>query len=282
MQKTIKKDIFIEGIGVHSGTRSSILLRPSKEDSGIVIKNKFFPDHPFPVGQGLPEPAMHATVICDPQKKWFLSTVEHLLCAIIGIGIDNIEIEVDGIEIPILDGSSLPFVQAIKKVGFLEQDAKKRFLTPKKKISFQEKNKFIEITPATEDVSVSFDYSVEFEHPLVQASKLECTLSSDFFEKEIAPARTFGFLHQLPFLRKHGLAKGTTLGNTVVVGEETFMNSRRFDDEFIRHKLLDLIGDLALLGKPIAGKIKAHRTGHNLNRLVVKHFLENRNDWKIL
>lgn len=278
-QKTIKKEIHLEGIGVHSGLRSTVTLRPADPNTGIIITNKKIPNEAIVLGTCLPEQAMHATVI--KSKTWAISTIEHLLAAISGLEIDNVSIEIDGIEVPILDGSALPFLQALENVGIEEQNVKKTFLTPKHKIKFEEDGRFIEITPA-QDPSLIFDYTVDFEHPLIEGNELKGTLTKAYFCKEIAPARTFGFLEQLPFLRKHGLAKGTTLGNTVVVGDNIFLNSRRFSNEFIRHKLLDLVGDLALLGKNLAGTIKAHKTGHSFNRKVIEHFLQNKEKWTTL
>jgi UDP-3-O-[3-hydroxymyristoyl] N-acetylglucosamine deacetylase len=190
---------------------------------------------------------------------------------------------VSGLEIPILDGSALFFVNRIKEVGLHEQSAKKTFLTPKKTLVFEDKDhdRILKIVPARDTV-LTFDYVADFEHPLLSKGELQGTMSLDFFITHIAAARTFGFLEQLPFLRRHGLAKGTTLGNTVVIGEEEFLNDKRFEDEFVRHKFLDLVGDLALLGKNLAGSIIAQKTGHNFNRLVVKHYVENPEEWCLI
>ena len=291
-QKTISRDISIEGVGVHTGKHSVVKIHPATPDSGIIILNKFLPDEPIHVGKIIPEQTMHATVL--KSKSWGVSTIEHLIAAIVGLEIDNVLIEISGIEaqrieIPIIDGSALPFVQAIKKVGIKEQEKQKKFITPKKPIFFEENNRFLQIepqakpaTPDPKNLFLKIDYSVEFEHPLVKNKSFSETISPDFFSTQIAPARTFGFLEQLPILRKHGLANGATLGNTVVVGEDSFLNTLRFEDEFIRHKILDLIGDLGLLGKNLVGTIKAHKTGHNFNRLVIEHFINRPEEWQIL
>lgn len=280
-QKTIKRKIFLEGVGVHTGERSTVTLIPSNANSGIVFQNKELPDDAIKIGSVVPEHAMHATVLKG--QRWAVSTIEHLMAAIHGLEIDNLLIEIDGFELPILDGSSLPFVQAIQATGLVEQDQPKLFLTPKKKLRLQEDDRFIEILPASPDnTNLNLKYSVSFKHPLVRDTSITGTLTPHFFTREIAPARTFGFLEQLPLLRKHGLAKGTTLGNTVVVGEESFLNSRRFTNEFIRHKLLDLIGDLALLGKALAGAVIAHKTGHSFTRKVIAHYVQNPDDFKYI
>lgn len=281
VQKTIKEKFSIEGIGVHSGEHAIINIKPAKQNSGIVIKNILFPDEPMKIGTIRPQQAMHATVLKN--KSWAVSTIEHLMAAIFGLEIDNLLIEIKGFEVPILDGSALPFVQAITNIGITNQEEKKVFITPKKIINLKNGDRSLQITPAKKNnLELKIDYSVEFEHPLVKSNSWSTTITPDFFSNEISPARTFGFLEQLPALRKHGLAKGATLGNTVVVGEDIFLNTLRFENEFIRHKVLDLIGDLSLLGKNLAGTIKAHKTGHNFNRLVIEHFLDNPDSWDYL
>ena len=287
-QKTIKNEICFEGLGVHFGTKSKVILKPSSQDAGIVFVNPKFPLNKIELGKIIPELAMHASVI--KHENLMISTVEHLMAAISSFGIDNLVIEVHGLEVPILDGSAAPFVYEIEKTGILEQCVKKTFLTPKEKISFEDKEgRSIEVLPAafsdtsnSYDTNLYFEYLADFQHPLVGKDSLAGVLDSEYFSCHIAAARTFGFLEQLPFLRRHGLAKGTTLGNTVVIGEEEFINNKRFENEFVRHKLLDLFGDLALLGKNLAGSIKAKKTGHSFNRLIVQHFVEHPEKWKLV
>ena len=279
-QQTIQQEIALEGVGVHSGSKSTITIKPALADHGIVIHNPQFPDSDIIIGTIVPISAMHATVLRT--QTWGISTVEHVLAALSALGIDNVILSVDAQEIPILDGSALPFVQALHTTGIVLQDVPKHYLTPKEKLTFKDDDgRLIEIIPArTGDCSLTFDYQSDFAHPLLKSAKISGMLTPVFFEKEIAPARTFGFLEQLDMLRKHSLAQGTTLGNTVVIGQDSYLNERRFDDEFVRHKLLDLIGDLALLGKPLAGTVIARKTGHAFNRLVVEHYLNNPDQWK--
>ena len=287
-QKTLKKEIELVGVGVHLGLPSRIILKPASINSGIIFINPKFLNEKIEIGKIIPESAIHASVL--KSKSWMVSTVEHLMAAISCLGIDNLIIEIEGIEVPILDGSALTFVDKINSVGLLEQEAEKYFLTPIEVIKFEdEKGRLIELTPAKTlkdskkyDTSLHFDYFADFDHPLVGKGNIKGNLSVDYFIKELAAARTFGFLEQLPYLRRHGLAKGTTLGNTVVIGEEEFLNEQRCKDEFIKHKVLDLFGDLALLGKNLAGTIKASKTGHNFNRLVVKHYIENPKKWMLV
>jgi len=285
-QKTLKKDLIFRGIGVHFGIESSIILKPAPADYGICFVDSNDSQKNIKIGTVVPQEAMHATVLNN--ADFVISTVEHLMAAIITLNIDNLKILIDGPEIPILDGSALPFVDLILQNGLQEQDQEKKFLTPLNNLKIEgDQERVIEIIPAIEDKingrydkNFYFDYTTDFSHPLVGKSRLEGVLSQEYFIQNIAPARTFGFLDQLPFLRRHGLAKGTTLGNTVVLCKEEFLNETRFHDEFSRHKLLDLIGDLALLGKKLAGRVKAQKTGHNFNRLIVKHYIENPELWK--
>jgi UDP-3-O-[3-hydroxymyristoyl] N-acetylglucosamine deacetylase len=205
------------------------------------------------------------------------------------VGLDNILIEIDGFEVPILDGSALPFAQVILDAGLQEQSVIKKYVTSRQVLRFEDSktDRFIEIVPAIQASDRSFacelkiDYSADFNHKLIGASNFNCVLTQDFFIKEIAPARTFGFLEQLPMIRKHGLAKGTSLGNTVVLSNEGFLNEPRFEDECIRHKVLDLIGDLGLLGLQLIGQVKACKTGHNFNREVVASFISNPEKWQV-
>ncbi|MCK4651325.1 UDP-3-O-[3-hydroxymyristoyl] N-acetylglucosamine deacetylase [Candidatus Babeliales bacterium] len=288
-QRTLNNKICFEGVGVHLGLSSSIILNPAPADSGIIFVNSKFPKEKIKIGNIIPQVAMHASVI--KSENWMLSTVEHLMATINAFGIDNLLIEVDGFEIPILDGSALSFAYEIECVGLKEQDNPKKFLTPKKVLEFkdQKDDRYIKIIPArffndinSYDTNLYFDYLADFAHPLVRQNRLHGIMSADYFIENIAPARTFGFLEQLPFLRRHGLAKGTTLGNTVVIGEEEFLNDRRFKDEFVRHKFLDLIGDLALLGKNLIGTVNAKKTGHNFNRLVIEHYINNPDMWMLI
>jgi UDP-3-O-[3-hydroxymyristoyl] N-acetylglucosamine deacetylase len=219
-----------------------------------------------------------------------ISTLEHLMACISALFLDNLIIEIEGIEVPIFDGSALCFLDSFLKIGIEEQAESKNFLTPCEEIEFKDSSgRLICLSPAkfcdnlnSFDTNLYFDYLADFNHPLLGKSSLSGIFSENFFVQEIAPARTFGFLEQLPVLRRHGLAKGTNLGNTVVIGEEEFLNERRFEDEFVRHKLLDLIGDLALLGKNLAGTIKAQKTGHSFNRLVVHHYVNNPDKWRLI
>jgi UDP-3-O-[3-hydroxymyristoyl] N-acetylglucosamine deacetylase len=287
-QCTLKQEVIFDGIGVHSGQLAKIVLKPAAHDFGIVFTNPAFPDAVFKIGTVIPEVAMQATVLKN--GIWALSTTEHLLAAIGATGLDNVLIEVYGFEIPIMDGSAAPFVQGILDSGFQVQDVPKKYITPKEKLRFEDKaGRFIEIYPAqnnclaqAKSTDLHISYTADFANKLVGNSQFECLLTSEFFAQNIAPARTFGFLEQLPQMRKLGIAKGTSLGNTVVLSNEGFLNETRFEDECVRHKVLDLIGDLSLLGLSLAGKVIAAKTGHSFNREVVVHYISKPDQWLVI
>ncbi len=286
-QTTLKKEIFFEGIGVHSGTPSSFILKPAAADQGIVIVDAKDKTKSFKIGHVVPEVAMHATVI--DYQGWRLSTIEHLMAALGFLDVDNAIIEIDGNEVPILDGSALPFVQGIQQVGLQELNEIKSYITPKNTLLFEGDGKTLVIEPAKHTVNPSgrdtklhITYKAHFDHPLIGARVFQHKVDKDTFIKELAPARTFGFLSQLPFLRKHGLSQGASLGNTVVIGEEELLNDPRFEDEWVRHKVLDLLGDLTLLGLRLAGSVRAEKTGHSFNRKVIEHFVNHPDEWEVI
>jgi UDP-3-O-[3-hydroxymyristoyl] N-acetylglucosamine deacetylase len=329
LQKTLKQKVKFSGLGVHSGASSGLTLIPAPANTGIVFCNEAQPAQRFRVGTVIPEVAMHATVI--KTREWYVSTIEHLMAALRMLDVDNVIIEMQGNEVPILDGSALPFVQGLLDTEFQEQDAPRKFITPQETLRFaDDKGRVIEILPVRGDPSIrclgaslrangkqenhppilnnsreanlsvrgecfmssankmyrtmnsfSISYTADFNHPLVGAQTFSADLSADFFAEQIAPARTFGFLEQLPFLRQHKLAQGSSLSNTVVIGQE-LLNDLRFPDECVRHKVLDLIGDLGLLPYRLLGTVTAAKTSHNFNRLVAEHCYQHPELWKIV
>ena len=282
MQHTLSQALTFAGIGVHNGKDCSATLKPAPANTGIVLCSTTTPEV-ITIGTIVPQAAMHATVL--QQGSWKVSTIEHILAALAGLGVDNAIVELSGDEAPIMDGSSAVFVEKILESGLEAQDAKRLYVTPTEVLSFDdtERNSRIEIHPAKDcDTALHIEYEADFDMPGIEASKITCTLDGDFFAKEIAPARTFGFYEQLPYLQKHGLAQGASLENTLVLKDGKYVNEPRFSDECVRHKLLDLIGDLSLLGKPLAGKVIARRTGHSFNRLVVEHKLLHPEQWQTI
>ena len=281
MQHTLTQEITFTGIGVHNGQDCSVTLKPAEVNTGIEIQRPGMSET-IKIGTIVPQVAMHATVLL--QGSWKVSTIEHIMAALSGLSVDNAIIELSGDEAPILDGSSTVFAKKIQESGIVAQDAARQYVTPTEVLTFEdtERNSLIEIHPAAAgDTSLHIEYEADFDMPGIEASKITCTLNRDFFAKEIAPARTFGFYEQLPYLQKHGLAQGASLDNTLVIKDGKYVNEPRFSDECVRHKLLDLIGDLYLLGKPLAGKVIARRTGHSFNRLGVEHKLAHPSKWQV-
>jgi UDP-3-O-[3-hydroxymyristoyl] N-acetylglucosamine deacetylase len=287
-QKTLKNKIIFSGIGVHSGKPGRVTVYPAVANTGLVLRAASCPDKAIKVGTFVPEVAMHATVV--KADGWAISTIEHLMASLWMMGVDNAVVEFEGYEVPILDGSALPFVQAIQDAGLEVLDQKRRFLTPKAPLTLADgKGRSVIITPpasvvatgivtAAEAEHLMVDYTADFNHPLAGKPIFQAAVTTDLFVREIAPARTFGFLEQLPFLRQHKLAQGTCLGNTVVIGQEV-LNELRFADEPVRHKVLDLLGDMSLIGNRLVGAVTASKTSHSFNRMVVEHLVQHPDQW---
>jgi UDP-3-O-[3-hydroxymyristoyl] N-acetylglucosamine deacetylase len=261
-QHTIKKTVSLEGVGLHSGKPVHVTLSPAPADSGIV----------FRVGSerisAAPESVVdshYATTIGRNGTR--VQTVEHLMAAAAGLGIDNLEVHVDGAEIPAMDGSAKPFVALLTAAGRAQQAARRRPIDIPHPIRVGTNGRFIHIEPAS---TLRISYTLDNDHPAIGTQVLSWTPTEESFVEEYAPARTYGFLKDLGAMRKHGLALGGSLDNAIVVGKRGTLNGLRYRDEFVRHKILDLIGDLALLGRPIHGHVVARNAGHGLNfELVV-------------
>jgi UDP-3-O-[3-hydroxymyristoyl] N-acetylglucosamine deacetylase len=281
LQKTLKEPIVLAGIGIHTGALSQVTLLPAAEGTGIVFVSESNTSSRIKVGTVVPEVAMHATVL--KYDNWRVSTVEHLMAAVSAAGLTNLEIIVRGAEIPILDGSALLFWQSIKNAGIVDQKVQAVVIRPKSEI-FLSDDKGRQLLVLPHDATgqgLILEYAADFRQAMLGGATFEGQLTAGFFEQEIAPARTFGFLEQLPMLRFYGLAKGTSLGNSVVFGD-SLMNEMRFTNECVRHKVLDLIGDMALLGVSLQARVKAHKTSHDFNRLLVEHYLRNPSCWEFV
>lgn len=283
-QKTIKKMISLSGIGVHSGLPATITCYPASGNTGIRFYHTKHNNHPLIIGTIIPEQAQHATVIKN--AHWNLSTIEHLLAALAGVGIDNIDIVINGNEIPIFDGSAAPFVYAFYQSGTMVQAYKKKYIRPKEPIIIQDtQGRLLSVAPIDLEAlhkPLSINYTADFFHPAFASQQFSCTLSEKEFTQSVAPARTFGFLEQLPFLRQKNLAHGSSLGNTVVLSGENILTKMRYENECIRHKVLDLFGDITLLGLPLKAKIEARKTSHDFNRALIENYLTQSNNWDII
>jgi UDP-3-O-[3-hydroxymyristoyl] N-acetylglucosamine deacetylase len=269
-QRTLKSLVSASGVGLHTGRKVRITLRPAPPDTGIVFRRTDL-EVPvdIPARAELVGEARLASTLVQGEVK--VHTVEHLMSALGGLGIDNAYVDLDAPELPIMDGSASPFVLLIQQAGIEEQPAPKRFFRVTRRVEVREADKWARLDPY-EGFSLAF--SIEFRHPVIERSTQSVTV--DFAEtsylKEIARARTFGFMHEVEDLRDSGLALGGGLDNAVVLDEYRVLNSDglRFADEFIRHKLLDAIGDLYLIGRPLLGAFSAHKSGHALNDRLVR------------
>lgn len=275
-QNTIASPLHFSGIGVHTGQHATVCITPAPIDTGIVFQVAGYEDTPFRLGAAVPPSAPHATLLAT--SSWRLSTIEHLVAALWGLGIDNVVVTVDGPEVPIMDGSALPFLLALEQVGVQPQQAPRRYLavTERRVWHDEQRQGRIEIEPpALGQQHLDIIYEGK-EHSLA------LTVTEDVFGIDIAPARTCGFLSQLPMLRAAGLANGSTTGNTIVLHDNAFLNTPRFYDEPMRHKILDLIGDLMLLGLPLRGTVRACNTGHSFNRQVIADYINKPAGWVVL
>ncbi|NQY36939.1 MAG: UDP-3-O-acyl-N-acetylglucosamine deacetylase [Alteromonadaceae bacterium] len=280
-QRTIKESVSAIGVGLHKGEKVQITLRPAPANTGIVFRRVDL--DPVVDIKATPE-AVGETTLCtclvnDQGVK--ISTVEHLLAAVAGLAIDNLVIDVDSPEIPIMDGSALPFVYLIQSVGIETLNVAKRFLRIKKTIRVEEGDKWAELKPY-EGFRVNF--AIEFDHPVIAntCQTMSIDLSSCSFIKEISRARTFGFMKDIEFLRSHNLALGGSLENAIVLDEYRMLNSDdlRYDDEFVKHKILDAIGDLYMGSASILGELNAFKSGHAINNKLLREVFKRTDAWE--
>jgi UDP-3-O-[3-hydroxymyristoyl] N-acetylglucosamine deacetylase len=277
-QRTIKNEVTFEGIGLHTGKHARVTLKPASRDSGITFirsdKNTVIKAH---VGSVI-DTAFATTIGRDGAK---IRTVEHIMAALAGLGIDNIVVDVNGPEIPILDGSSTELISVVLKAGIAKQGKKRPYLRIKRPIIFDDGSSKVAALPYE---GRRITYSIFFNHYGFGEQRLSLEIDEETFAREIAPARTFGFLKDIEYLRINGLAKGGSLDNAIVLGENGVLNSSglRFKDEFVRHKVLDSIGDLAILGFPIYGHIIANKSGHSANIKFLKKLLSFPEAWDLI
>jgi UDP-3-O-[3-hydroxymyristoyl] N-acetylglucosamine deacetylase len=280
-QRTLKSLVRAKGVGLHTGQMVSIALRPAQPDTGIVFRRV---DLATPVDIPARADLVGETRLssCLVHQDVKVYTVEHLMSALAGMGVDNAYVDLDGPEVPIMDGSAAPFALLIQQAGLEEQAAPKRFLRVKRALEVREGDKWARLEPY-EGLRLSF--SIVFNHPVID--KTSQSVSVDFAEtsylKEIARARTFGFMHDVERLREDGLALGGGLDNALVLDEYRLLNADglRFADEFIRHKVLDAIGDLYLLGRPLLGAFSAHKSGHALNNRLLRALVADASAWEM-
>jgi UDP-3-O-[3-hydroxymyristoyl] N-acetylglucosamine deacetylase len=274
-QKTLRRDIQCAGIGLHCGARVEMRLRPAPADTGIVFRRLDKNGVEIPAKQeNLSRSNLATTLSVDGVS---ISTVEHLLAAASGLGVDNLFVEVDGPEVPAMDGSAAPFIYLMHEAGLKHQQTARQFIKILEPIRVETDDKFVAVYPADH---FKISYTISFEHPLIGEQRQTFVLSPRCFTEHIAPARTFGFLKEVETLRQNGLALGGSMDNAVVIGDNSILNNKlRFQDEFVRHKILDAIGDLALLGAPLRGHVVAYRAGHAMHTSLVEAVLATPEAW---
>ncbi|SMC09095.1 UDP-3-O-acyl-N-acetylglucosamine deacetylase [Nitratiruptor tergarcus] len=277
-ETTIKKAVELVGIGLHRGVPVKMRLEPLGAGEGIIFyrkdKNLYIPLHPDSVVD-----TKMATVIGKRDES--ISTIEHLMSAVYSYGIDNLLIILDNDEVPIMDGSAMSYCMLLDEAGIATLNASKKVLKITKEIEVREENKYVKLKPSN---SMIFDFTIDFSHPVIGKEYLRFEFSKKAYLQEIAKARTFGFLKEVQYLRSIGLARGGSLENAIVLDENRVLNPEglRYPDEFVRHKVLDAIGDLSLLGCPIMGEYEAYAGSHALNHALTKQLLANPDAYEIV
>ncbi len=268
-RRTINTDVSITGIGLHSGIYTTVELHPVPAGTGITFVRADLDGLRIPALQASTTALDHATTVGKDDVQ--VGTVEHLLAAIMACGITDVDIRIDGPEVPIIDGSALPFMHLIDAAGVRDLGTEIPVLRLREPVEIIEGEKSIRIVPSNRLI---IKYRIDFDHPVIGRQSMQFDFGHDNFLKKIAPARTFGFMRDVEKLRAAGLARGGSVENAIVLDDRGVMNGPlRFKDEFVRHKILDLIGDLALVGAPIAGEITAHRAGHAMHSAFVAKLL---------
>jgi len=278
-QKTLKKKVTFSGIGIHSGENAEVTLRPAEAGTGIVF-------HRTDMAPSASIEAKAANVVSTRlsttigKNGAIVATVEHLMAALRGLGIDNVHVDINGPEVPIMDGSAAPFIYLIHEAGVKPLAAPRKYLKIVRPIAISRGDKRIALYPSDH---FKVTYSVSYDHPLLRHQSRTIRITEHSFVEDIAPARTFTFLKDVEMMRQNGLALGGSLENAIVLGETGILNNAlRFEDEFVRHKILDAVGDLALVGYPVIGHLVAHRAGHALHTEFATKVLEATHAWRLV
>lgn len=281
-QRTLKNAIRATGVGLHSGKKVVLTLKPAPVDTGIVFR-RIDLDPVVEIearAENVGDTLLSTTLVKDGVR---IATVEHLLSAMAGLGIDNAIVELSAQEVPIMDGSAGPFVFLIQSAGIQEQSAAKTFLRIKKPVTVEEGDKVASFMPF-DGFKVTF--TIDFDHPVFQGRNLTSSVdfSSTSFVKEVSRARTFGFMHEIEYLRSKGLVQGGSVDNAIVIDQYRILNEGglRYEDEFVKHKILDAIGDLYLLGTSLIGEFKAFKSGHALNNKSLRHLMAQEDAWEMV
>ena len=277
-QRTLTQEVSCSGIGLHSGKDVRLKLKPAPINHGIKFVRKDLPDNPtIPARFNCVVDTSLATVI--GMDGAIVSTIEHLMACLAGLSIDNVIVELDSYEVPVMDGSAGPFTRMVLEAGIREQEAERHFFVLKEPIELEQDGKFVGAYP---DTSFKITCNIKFEHQLIRNQSCSIEVVDHLFEREISTARTFGFLHEVENMKRYGLARGGSLDNAVVIDKSDILNEEglRFRDEFVRHKLLDCIGDFSLLGMPILGHIVTIKSGHAFNHAFLEKFFNKKACWQ--
>jgi UDP-3-O-[3-hydroxymyristoyl] N-acetylglucosamine deacetylase len=281
LQRTLKQSITATGVGLHSGERVKLTLKPAPPNAGIVFRRT---DLPEPVDVKVQpdlvnDTRLSSTLVTDTGVR--VGTIEHLMSALAGLGVDNLVVEVTAAEIPIMDGSAAPFIFLLQTAGIVEQPVPKTFIRVKQPVEVVASDKWVRLDPHE---GFKIKLSIEFNHPAV--NRAPQTVEIDFAKRsyidEISRARTFGFMHEVEYMRKNGLGLGGSLDNAIVIDDEYVLNPEglRFADEFVRHKILDAIGDLYIIGHPLIAAFSGHKSGHAMNNKLLRQLLATPDAWE--
>lgn len=279
LQRTIAKEAQCAGISLHSGKQVQLKIKPAPENHGIKFVRIDLPNRPCVAARfNKVVDTSQATVIGD--DGFIVSTIEHLMAAFAGLSIDNALVEVDDYELPFIDGSAGPFVRLLQTAGIRVQHAPRYYFVVHEPVEIEEQEKFVGIYPSP-DFRITF--TIEYSQcPLIGTQTYSVNITPDTFAAEIADARTFGFVQEVEYMKMYGLAKGASLDNAVVIDRDKVLNQEglRFPDEFVRHKILDCVGDFSLIGLPILGHVVAKRSGHAFNHAFLEKFFSNKGAWQ--
>ncbi|MEM6580339.1 MAG: UDP-3-O-acyl-N-acetylglucosamine deacetylase [Pseudomonadota bacterium] len=281
-QRTLRSSIEATGVSLHRGEKVYMTLHPAPVDTGIIFRRlDLNPVLELPASAGFVGDTTLSTTLISGRER--VATVEHLLAAMAGLGIDNAYVDLSAAEVPIMDGSAGPFVYLLQSAGLVDQYAPKKFVRIKRKVSVEDGDKFASLLPY-DGFRVSF--TIDFDHPVFRerTAHAEFEFSTAEFVSKFSRARTFGFIHEIEQLRSRGLAQGGSIDNAIVLDDYRILNrdGLRFEDEFVRHKILDAIGDLYLLGHSLLGEFRAHKSGHALNNAVIKALIRNPEAWEVV
>jgi UDP-3-O-[3-hydroxymyristoyl] N-acetylglucosamine deacetylase len=278
LQRTIAEPVGCSGVGLHSGKQVNLTLKPAPLNHGIkFVRSDLAGCPPIPAHFNRVVDTSLATVIGN--DGYIVSTIEHLMACFAGLSIDNVLVELDGYEVPVMDGSAAPFTQMVKSAGIKELNNPRHYFIIKEPVSLKENGKQVTVYPSDR---FKISCTIDFEHPLIGEQSLSLEMTDEMFESAISRARTFGFLHEVEYMKRFGLAQGGSLENAVVIDKDKILNEEglRFPDEFVRHKILDCLGDFSLLGMPILGHLFVHKSGHAFNHAFLEKFFSQKDAWE--